>query len=75
MDIYSNHRVPFSVGVWLRSHKFSPTAVRVTKALQLIANREVELATAERELGYAQRDLDAALIEANQKLMDSPDGY
>jgi hypothetical protein len=75
VDIYSDHRIPFSTGVWLRTHKFSPTAVKITRALQLIAKREQELLLAEAEKEAADQVLRDLLADAEQQLESSSNGY
>ncbi len=75
MDIYSDPRIPFSVGVWLRTHKYSPTAVAVTRVLRLIAKRDQELRLAELEKEAVDQELVKLVAEAEQKLESSSNGY
>lgn len=75
MDIYSDHRIPFSTGVWLRTHKYSTTAVAVTRALQSIAKCEAALKSAEDEKEAADQVLRDLLADAEQQLDNSKNGY
>ncbi len=75
MDIYSDYRIPFSTGVWLRTHKFSPTAVKVTRALQSIAKCEADLLRAECAKEAADQDLRDLLAEAEHQLENNSRGY
>jgi hypothetical protein len=75
MDIYSDLRIPFSTAVWLRTHKFSPLAVAVSRRLKLIANARVEIASLECQLDIHDKELQKLLDEANTKLEESANGY
>lgn len=75
MDIYSNHRVPFSIGIWCRTHKYSPTAVQLTRDLKLIANIDQQIKDLEAKRELADKALEATLIKANQLLESSSNGY
>ena len=75
MDIYSNHLIPFSLGIWARTHKFNPTAVQMTKDLQLIAKLDEESKLLERRKEAAEAALKATLLIAEQKLETTSNGY
>lgn len=75
MDIYSDLRIPYSVGVWARSHKFNPIAIRLAKDLQSIANRKYELERAEQALDQAERNLKETIETAEQALAKDSHGY
>lgn len=68
MDIYSDLRIPLSVGVWARSHKFNPVAVQLTRDLKLIADRRAEVERAEKSLEQAERNLKETIEMAEQAL-------
>ena len=82
MDIYSDMRIPYSVGVWARSHKFNPISVQLTRDLQTIESRKAELqrrkeavAQAEESIEMAEEALKTTITRAEKALAEDSHGY
>lgn len=75
MDIYSDMRIPYSVGVWARSHKFNPIAVQLTKDLREIEARKKALEAAEFALDQAERNIKETIQLAETALGSDKHGY
>lgn len=68
MDMYADMSVPFDVAAYCRGHKFSPEAVRLTKALKARKEAEAHLALAEGLLDRARDDVRDACAQARVRM-------
>lgn len=75
MDIYTDPRIPFNLGVWARGHKFNVIAVQMTRHLQSITKIDGQIAALQRSKDAEQAALDTTLERARQELEGSKRGY
>lgn len=68
LDKYSDHRIPFMVGTWARAHKFNPTAVNLSKALEDIDKTRAAIVAKEKELEDKEAHLRALIADAEKRM-------
>lgn len=68
MDIYSDMRIPFDIGTWLRGHKFNVTSVAITKKLQECDSISAQIRALEDAQSQAEGELGFLIEEAKLKM-------